>query len=62
MEKIIKNAVVIFYDGKKERYNAIRIKEKGLVIGKYINNKFEPFGYIPNHSFKKILKESIKKS
>lgn len=52
--EIIQNATVIYTDDIKEQFDAIRITEKGVMIGKIIDDVFEPFGFIPKHSIKQI--------
>jgi hypothetical protein len=54
MKNIIQNAVLIYTDNIKEHFDAIRITDKGVHIGRVIDNKFEPFGFIPYHSIKRI--------
>lgn len=54
MIEILKNITVIYNDNKEEHFDAIRIKDNGIIIGKIIENKFEPFGFIPNHSIKQL--------
>lgn len=52
--EIIKNASVIYTDYVKEQFDALRITDRGAIIGKIIDGKFEPFGFIPKHSIKQI--------
>ena len=54
MNKIIKNATVIYKDGIKEHFDAIKITNKGVNIGRFIKNDFRPFGYIPKSSISRI--------
>jgi hypothetical protein len=54
MNKIIKNVTVLYTDNNNEHFDAIRIAENGVYIGRIFDKKFEPFGFIPNHSIKQI--------
>ena len=61
MAEILRKITVIYKNNNKEHFDAIRITENGVHIGHIINKKFEPFGFIPNHSIKKINNSSGKK-
>lgn len=61
MNKIIKNATVIYTDGIEEHFDAIRITNKGAIIGKIIDGIFEGYGFIQNHSIKQIKKGKWRK-
>ena len=54
MKNIIKDATVIYMDGIMEYFDAIRITNNGVFIGKIINNEFESYGFIPKQSIKQI--------
>ena len=54
MAEILRKITVTYTDKNEEHFDAIRITDKGINIGRIIDNKFEPFGFIPNHSIKKI--------
>jgi hypothetical protein len=54
MSEILRKITVIYTDNTEEHFDAIRIRDKGVHIGRIINNKFEPFGFIPHHSIKEI--------
>ena len=54
MAEILRKITVIYNDNNEEHFDAIRITDKGVHIGRIIDNKFEPFGFIPNHSIKDI--------
>jgi hypothetical protein len=58
---VIHNTTVVYIDNVKENFDAIRIIEKGIMIGKIIDNRFEPFGFIPRHSIMHIFNEQDKK-
>ncbi len=49
---IINNVTIVY--NNEEHFDAIRITHKRVHIGRIINKKFEPFGFIPNHSIKQI--------
>ena len=59
--EIIENATVIYSDNVKEQFEALRITERGVMIGKIIKGKFEAFGFIPKHSIKQIKNGKNKK-
>jgi hypothetical protein len=59
MKNINKDATVIFTDGTKEHFDAIRITDKGVLIGKIIDGKFEAYGFIPKHNIKEINDGSL---
>ncbi|UCB59190.1 MAG: hypothetical protein JSV67_02535 [Thermoplasmatales archaeon] len=54
MNNIIKDATVIYTDGVKEYFDAIRITDKGILIGKIIDGEFVDYGFIPKQSIKQI--------
>ena len=60
MKNIIKDATVIFTDGDKECFDAIRITYNGVFIGKIIDGRFEDYGYIPKHSIKEISNGDVR--
>jgi len=58
--KIIRNATVVYTDGISEQFEALRLTQKGTVIGRIINDKFVAYGFIPKTNikeFKNILKK-----
>ena len=61
MSEILRKITVIYTDNTEEFFDAIRIKDKGVHIGRIIANKFEPFGFIPHHSIKEICNNDGKK-
>ena len=57
---IIQNAIIIYTDGISEFFDAIRVTDKGVIIGRILEkDKTEEFidcGFISNRSIKKIKK------
>lgn len=54
IDEILKNVIVIYTDNTVERFDAIRITEKGIKYGRMITGEFTFFGFIPDHSIKEI--------
>lgn len=54
VKKIFEKISIVYNDDNQEHYDAIRITDKGVHIGRIIDNKFEPFGFIPKHNIKAI--------
>jgi len=52
--KIIKNATVIYIDDVKEQFEAIRLVDKGVIIGRILDNRFFDCGFISKRIIKKI--------
>jgi len=52
--EILQNATIIYTDKVKESYEAIQITDKGIVIGRILNNEFMRFGFIPQCNIKDI--------
>ena len=60
MAEILRKITVTYIDNNEEYFDAIRITDKGVHIGQIIDKKFEPFGFIPNHSIKEIINSKKK--
>ena len=58
--EIIQNATIIYTDKVKESYEAIQITEKGISIGRIIDDEFLRFGFIPDYNIKQV-KNGFKK-
>ena len=56
MQQIQKNVTIIYTDGIEEYFEAIKITENGIKIGKFINGEFFIYEFVPNNSIKEIKK------
>ena len=54
MIKIIENATIIYSDGVKEQFEAVRLIDKGVIIGRVLDGEFMDCGFIPQHNIKHI--------
>ena len=52
--KIFKNVIIIYNDGKKDFFEASYISDEGVVTGRIKNNKFVNGGFIPKNNIKSI--------
>ncbi len=52
--KIIKQATVVYTDGITEYFEAIKIVEKGVIIGRIIDGEFLDCGFISKRNIKEI--------
>jgi len=48
------NATVIYSDGVKETFEAIRLIDKGVIIGRIIDGELVEYGYISKNGIKEI--------
>ena len=48
------NTTVIYIDGVKEQFEALRLTEKGVIIGRILEGKFVDCGFISKRIIKKI--------
>lgn len=55
-----KNATVLYTDGISEQFEAVRITEKGAIIGRIINGKFVDCGFISKRNIKQIKNDGKK--
>jgi len=62
MKKIIKNAVVVYTDDVNEQFDAIRITDRGLIIGRIIDGEFVACGFIPQRNIKNVNNGTKRKS
>ena len=60
MIEIIQNATVIYSDGVKGKFEALRVIDKGVIIGRIFDNEFVDCGFISKGNIKKI-KDGVKK-
>ena len=58
--EILVNVTVIFTDGTKELFNAVRINKKRVKYGRILNNKFEDYGFILPCNIKEIYNGSTR--
>jgi len=54
MTDIMTNATVIYTDGIREQFEAIRMMEKGAIIGRIIDGEFLDCGFISKRNIKEI--------
>ena len=60
MIEILENAIVIYSDGVKEQFEALRVIDKGVIIGRIIDGEFLDCGFISKGNIKEI-KDGVKK-
>jgi hypothetical protein len=53
-QKIFYDVVVVYIDDIEEHFEAVQFTDKGIILGRIIEMKFIPFGFIPKNSYKKI--------
>ena len=58
--EIIENATVVYTDNINETFEAIRMIDKGVIIGRIIDGEFLDCGFISKGNIKKI-KDGVKK-
>ena len=54
MIEILQNATITYSDGVKEQFEAVRITDKGVVIGRILDNEFVDCGFISKGNIKEI--------
>jgi len=59
--KIIRDATIVYTDGISERFEAIHLTEKGVVINRIMNGKFVAFGFISKRNIKEVKNEVMRK-
>lgn len=59
-KNIFFNSTIIYTDGLSEFYEAVRFVEKGVIIGRTIDNEFFDCGFIPKKNIKEIHNGSKK--
>jgi len=52
--EIMKNATIIYTDGVREQFEAIRKIDKGVIIGRILDNEFFDCGFISKRNIKEI--------
>jgi len=60
MIEIIQNAIVIYSDGVKEQFEAVCMTNRGVIIGRIMDDEFFDCGFISKGNIKEI-KEGVKK-
>ena len=53
LDEIIYNAKIIYTDNVKESFEALRVTEKGVIIGRIIEGEFLGCGFISKNVIKK---------
>ena len=61
MTDIITNATVVYTDGVREQFEAVRMTDKGVIIGRIIDGEIVEYGYISKNSIKEIRNNGGKK-
>jgi hypothetical protein len=51
---IVFNSTIIYTDGLSEFSEAMRLVDKGIIIGRIIDNEFVDCGFIPKNNIKEI--------
>ena len=59
--EIMQNATIIYTDNVKEKFEAVYLTDKGLIIGRILDNEFFECGFISKRNIKEI-KNGVKKS
>jgi hypothetical protein len=54
-------ATVIYTDGMKEQFEAVRRTEKGVVYGRILEGQFVDYGFISKRNIKQITNGGKKK-
>jgi hypothetical protein len=54
--EILKQVTIIYTDGIKENFEAIRKIDKGVIIGRIIDDEFVDCGFISKRNIKEIKK------
>lgn len=54
MIEILEKATVTYIDGLEEQFDAIRMTDKGVVIGRILDGELLEYGFIPKQAVKKI--------
>jgi hypothetical protein len=61
MSGIMLNRTVIYTDGVKEQFEALRCTEKGVIIGRILKGQFVDCGFISKRNIKRIENGSKEK-
>jgi len=54
MIEILQNATVIYTDGVREQFDAMRLTDKWVIIGRIIDGEFADYGVISRQNIKEI--------
>jgi len=60
--KIMHNATVVYTDNIQESFEALRVIDKGVIIGRIIDGELVEYGYISKNSIKEIRKGKKRES
>jgi len=52
--EIMHNATVVYTDNIQESFEALRVIDKGVIIGRIIDGELVEYGYISKNSIKEI--------
>ena len=58
--EILENAIVIYTDGNREIFEAIRMTDRGVIIGRVLDDEFVDCGFISKGNIKEI-RDGVKK-
>jgi hypothetical protein len=62
MIEILKNATIVYIDGVKERFDAIRMTDKMVITGRILRTngtvEFKEYGFISRQNIKQIYNGS----
>ena len=65
MIEVLKNATIVYIDGVKERFDAIRVTNKKVITGRIFNisgtEQFGAHGFVSRQNVKQIYDGSKKK-
>lgn len=65
MAEIMENVTIVYVDGVKERFDAIRMTAKRIITGRIFETdgreEFKEYGFIPRHHIKQIYNASKRK-
>jgi hypothetical protein len=54
---ILKNTTIKYDDNIEEKFEAVKMTNKGIIIGRIIEDEFIEIGYIPKDNVKEITIE-----
>ena len=59
--EILENATILYNDDIREQFEAIRLTDKGIIIGRIFNGEFFDYGFISKQNIKEIKKGTKRK-
>ena len=60
--QILYDIIVVYIDGVKENFEAIKMKRNKVIIGRIINSKFIDCGIISKNNIKEIKDNNLRKT